>query len=286
MDLRTLSKPWAGSEENRPARISGGLHGKRVLTPIGNVTDLDGVGRVATAIAECREGELLVTTPGEETVHRVDPTQESPGSETHGGPDRDSSAISSFDRRMARQVQRQATKQNADTVVVGGSHDTPLVRRSAVSWLVEHVDCDVLVCNGQPVPEHPASILLAFAGGPHSGLATDVAGCLARAHDAWVDVLHVVETPSAPDASEHAEEYVEAAIDRLSPYESVDTWILEASDAAAALVEQSSYYDLTVLGAPTKGRLERLVFGSTPQKVRSHGDSAVLMVNDGATRQR
>ena len=53
--------------------------------------------------------------------------------------------------------------------------------------------------------------------------------------------------------------------------------MLEADDVAEAIIEQSNYYPLTVLGAPTKGRLRQFVLGSTTQDIRADAQSVVLV---------
>lgn len=53
--------------------------------------------------------------------------------------------------------------------------------------------------------------------------------------------------------------------------------MLEADDVANVIIDQSEYYPLTVLGAPTKGRLRQFVFGSTAQDIRAGAQSAVLV---------
>jgi nucleotide-binding universal stress UspA family protein len=139
--------------------------------------------------------------------------------------------------------------------------------------------CDVAVVNGRASDTDSggvASVLLPVAGGIHSGLATDLARTIATDAGAWVDVLHVV----GPDADEarrkRAETLVESARRRLDRPETTSTWVLESDDVATAITEQSRCYDLTVLGAPTKGRLRRLVGGSTTRVVRAEAESVVL----------
>ncbi|EFW92416.1 cationic amino acid transporter, putative [Haladaptatus paucihalophilus DX253] len=150
--------------------------------------------------------------------------------------------------------------------------------RSVSTRVGGHVDCDVISVGGNHLSTDVTSILVPVAGGPHSGLAVDMARYLAEKHGAWLELLHVV--PSSADERAHtdAEQYIAAANERLGDFSAVDEWILEADDATDAIVDQSQYYDVTVLGAPQKNRLREFVFGSTTADVRSSAYSTVVSV--------
>lgn len=165
---------------------------------------------------------------------------------------------------------------DVDTLVVPGSSSTGRLRRSLADRLAHRVDCDVVTVNGRRGYEGVPSILLAVSGGPHSGLATDVAQRIATDCNAWIDVLHVVPQDASDRERRRAEAYVDAASQRIARPERTTTWILEAEDVTDAIIEQSSYYELTVVGAPTKGRLRQFISGSTNRHVRNNADSVVL----------
>lgn len=167
----------------------------------------------------------------------------------------------------------------ADTLVLPG--EAGGLRRRLVDRLALRADCDVVTVNGRRGFDRPPSMLLAVAGGPHSGVATEVARRVAVDCDAWVDVLHVLP-PDAPwSRRERAREVVDAARRRVDRPATTSTWLLEADDVADAIVEQSRYYELTVVGAPTKGRLRQLVFGSTERSVAANARSVVLSARVG-----
>lgn len=123
-----------------------------------------------------------------------------------------------------------------------------------------------------------SSILVPVGGGPYSELALSLAEVLARANGAWVDVYHVVDPDASPEARRRAEEYVQSCADRLGDFERVDAWVQEAPDVSEAIIEQTGYYDLTVLGSPTKGRLRRFLFGSTTDDVQTDARNTVVTV--------
>jgi nucleotide-binding universal stress UspA family protein len=161
---------------------------------------------------------------------------------------------------------------DSDIIVLGVSSRSgrlTQLRGTRAERIAARTKCDVVSVAARTSPKNVASILVPVAGGPHSGLAVDMARTLQQAYDAWVDILHVVDTEAAQAEHDRAKDYVMAGLDRLDAYETASPWILEAPDVTAAIVEQTAYYDLTVLGAPRTQSLKRLVFGSITDDVRT-----------------
>ncbi len=165
-----------------------------------------------------------------------------------------------------------------DTLVLPKSSDMGLHLRRRVRKLGENAPCNVIAVNGDTGYRSFASILLPIATGPHSGLATDVAGGIAAEIGAYVDILHVIPTEADADRRQQAVECTETAAERIDLPDRANTWILEGDDPAQAIIEQSSYYGMTVIGAPTAGRLHRFVYGSTSQSIRHGANSLVVAV--------
>ncbi|GAB3692632.1 universal stress protein [Halorubrum pallidum] len=165
-----------------------------------------------------------------------------------------------------------------------------------------------------------ASILVAVGPGPHSGATVDVARAVAESTDAWLDLFHVVPDDTmrpasggagdrgGTDAGEDAagtvaeksdsdaesadtgadattgDRLLSAARERLTGFDSVDQWLVEDRTAAGAIVEQSPYYDVVVVGASTTGTVGRFVFGSTTDTVVDEAAVPVVVVEaDGPT---
>ncbi|WP_253737203.1 universal stress protein [Halohasta salina] len=145
---------------------------------------------------------------------------------------------------------------------------------------------DVLTVDGRGETDRIASVLIPIAGGDHSRLAVEAGVAVARANDAAVDLFHVVDGDDSA-ARDRGRVLLEAARDAVATDGvDVDTWLYEAPDAPAAITEQSQYYDLTVMGAPTNGPLERFVFGSTSKQVQREADSPVIVAHaGGGTRE-
>lgn len=265
--------------------VAGDLDGDCILVPLLTPTEpaVTNQIRVATALSRATDAPLYV----------VDPSEATP---TEYGPDRSEEAERELVERAARTISRAGppgflrtrsllngilttTRANdVEALVVPSGTETGFLRQNLTERLALRADCDVVTVNGQHSDDDARSILVAVTGGPHSAAAADVAGRIAADTDAWVDVLHVVSPTATERQRARADAHVEAACDRIGRPERTTSWVLEAPDAAAAIVEQSEYYGLTVLGAPTKGRLRELIAGSTSRTVRHGARSPVVSV--------
>lgn len=176
-------------------------------------------------------------------------------------------------------VADEATDVDADVVTVERpSHESPGagIRRETTDRIVAESPTDTVVTNGCGDLSDLASILVPVAGGPHTELTVRVARALAEHTDAWVELFTVVPTGAGADRRSEGAEYLAKARRHLGEFEEFDTWLYEATDPTAAIAEQSEYYDAIVMGAPTKSRLKRVVFGSTPDSVDESVDIPVI----------
>jgi nucleotide-binding universal stress UspA family protein len=237
-------------------------------------------GAALSVVGADAASESAPAAPGDVAGTTVDPPPDRPADST---PRPDGDVLHTLS--VARDVLRAVRANDVDTLVLpGGSGSrrlTGLVERIAV-----HADCDVVVVNGEPGYEAVPSILLPVAGGPHSGLAADLARAVAADCEAWIDVLHVVDEDASASRRAAADELVDDVSRRIDRPETTTTWVLEADDVAATIADQSRCYGLTVVGAPTKPRLGELLFGSTNHSVRTNARSVVLSVRNGSHRPR
>lgn len=154
-----------------------------------------------------------------------------------------------------------------------------LVRPDLGTRICSSAECDVVVVRGTDRLSEITWVLAPIAGGPHSRLAVEVAAALAREFDASVDLLHVIKPNASVQRREQAECYLATSVERLEDIEQYETRLVEASDVADAIVEESAVYDLTIMGAPTKGRLQQFMRGSTTTDVENVAENAVLTVH-------
>lgn len=290
MGLSPFDPSWLGSDRTAhdEPHIAGALEGDRILVPLldstaARITDQI---RVAATLARATDGSLRVLKPiaspdptgraYRERVGRLDDDLVEWALEGPDPPSARAGRATPYDRQFVRGIRRAVTLHDTDTLVLPGESSGRLLNRKPSERLAALVDCDVVVVDGRSGYGAVPSVLLPIAGGPHSGLAADVARSVAADQDAWIDVLHVVEEGASDRRREAARRYVDAAYRRVGRPETTTTWILEADDADRTIVEQSTYYDLVVIGAPTAGHLTRFVRGSTNRTVRADSRSVVL----------
>lgn len=181
-----------------------------------------------------------------------------------------------FTRDVVGRILRLIRSRDVDSLVLPGKTKSGFLRRSIAERMASAAECDVITVNGESGYESVASILLPVAGGAHTGLAADVAQHIAADTDAWVDILQVVEQDASEDELSRAQELVDDVYHRIARPETTTTWVLESEDVAESIVEQSQYYGLTVIGAPTKGRLRQFIYGSKNRKIRAAAESVVI----------
>jgi nucleotide-binding universal stress UspA family protein len=290
--LRELTASEDDSPDGTPV-VSGRSDGRHVLVPL--LTDavpaLTDQLKVAAALARETDAHLTVINP----IGRFEGTTNAGHRDAVDGDDtalvewaleRTAGPFPQVDgdvvdaRGIVRGVLRAVRRHDVETLVVPGRTKFGRLRKSVAERIAAHADADVVVVNGQAGFRKAASILLPVADGPHSKLAANVAASVAADCDAWVDVLHVVGEDAPATRLDRADELVEDVRRRIGRPETTATWVLEATEITEAIVEQSRYYGLTIIGTPTKGPLRRLIFGSTNASVRANADSVVLSVCD------
>lgn len=154
-----------------------------------------------------------------------------------------------------------------EDVVLGTTID-PVLRRAP---------CDVLVEKVGTQADGVESILLPVAGGRHADLAVEVAGAIASANDAALEVLSVLGHGTTTDDRETARKHVDSAASPLEGIVTVERTIREDDDVVAGIVAAATDHDLVVLGATRRGLLRRRLVGSIPRIVGSHVDLPVIM---------
>ncbi|NKE35464.1 universal stress protein [Natronococcus sp. JC468] len=156
---------------------------------------------------------------------------------------------------------------SAADAVLGTSVD-PVLRRPP---------CDVLVERMGTVADGVERVLVPTVGGPHVGLASDVAAAIAATNGATVTILSVVtgEGPMAdPDA---AQEKVRRTAAQF-PDVPVEQRVVDAPDSAAGILEVAVDHDLIVLGATGTGLVRPPVIGSVADTVAREAECPALIV--------
>ncbi|MCU4716685.1 universal stress protein [Halapricum hydrolyticum] len=172
-----------------------------------------------------------------------------------------------------------------DTFVDACSITSVLVDTEEVSFFsrngsdqADGLDCHTLVGTGMDEFESPSTILVPVDRGPHSGIATRIAEAIATAYGSRVDLFHVIPEDASEDRKDDATKLLDAYSYRIDDRIDVEYHVLRDADPAAAIIDQSQQHDLTVLGAPEKGKLRRFLFGSTADSVVEGGDGEPVLV--------
>ena len=185
-----------------------------------------------------------------------------------------------------------------------GFEERWLLGNSTVDTVVDEAECDVFVENVgvregshalyvpdvedhtvAPLAESEAetidSILLPVGTGPHSALAAEAARAVARAFDASVTVLHVIDPNASGKERSDAKGLLTFAEYILGPEMTSETELREASDPTDIIIEEAQNHDFTSIGSPErKFRLRDLVFKPVQETLVGERDITVLMGRD------
>jgi len=162
---------------------------------------------------------------------------------------------------------------DADLVVFGRGPPEDL--EPAVA---KRVTCDTVVVNERDTLDELRSVLVPIAGGPHTDAVLAVAGDVASAHDAAVELLHVVDEDPSAETTKAAEELLSNGRSSLPSSLTITSTVVEAPDVVDPIRSASAEHDCTVIGAPTKGRLKRFVLDSHAEQITEAARNTVAMV--------
>lgn len=269
VDDPSTETEFEGSGNSEPRR--------RVLYPIIQ-SESDGILHVAAALAAANDAELVVGYVPEETtdfvtksIHEIAKTVFRSSMDSAISVDVTGHELDGSDPASA--ILSAAKAYDIDAIVMGT--DPNSIQRTVANGF----DDDLLVVTNERLLASIASILLPVSPDDRSDAAVDVAGALARASGASVEVVHVV----GPDESspEHADRAFETAVSRLSGIDIVDTRLLSGESVAATVGEESKYHDLTVVEASHRSQLRRRFFGSTAGEIGDRARNTVVTVRPG-----
>ncbi|MGM0605271.1 MAG: universal stress protein [Halobacteriota archaeon] len=184
-------------------------------------------------------------------------------------------------------------KADASALVIGWRerrNRTDAILGSNIDRLVEKAPCDLFIERIGYEADGVDSILLPVAGGPHVRPAAVAAKSIASENDATVQVLSVVASSEASEASDSAREYLETAVLTLAetpgPDVPVRTQLLHDDDVEAAIADAAADHDVVVFGATRQSSIRRRLVGSIPQRVIRRTDGTVILARSGAVVDR
>lgn len=270
------------------------VHDQRILVPVANPATVEQLMRTALDLAEERNAEIEVVSVA--TVPQQTPVSEGRKfvDEEHAVIDqalkfanevRPNVAVSGKIRighDVSQAILNTIKQDNIDLVLMGWrsrGRRRDFVLGSNVDEVVTKARCDVLVERVGPTASDESiggvdSILLPTAGGPHAEFAAEIAHAIARRNNAHIKVMYVRTAES--DNDDKAQSILDSTAAELDDLETV-TEIIDGTDIADAIVEESANHDLTVIGASREGLLQQVVLGAIPEAVGQRSQNTVIM---------
>lgn len=264
----------------------------RLVLPVANPETADGLLQTAGDVARDRELELLV-------VHVIDVPMQSSLEQARGSLETEhretlvsetverartagleASGLVRFSHDVAQSLVHLAEGDDVEAMLLGW-HGRPrgrdVVLGSHVDAVLRDADCDVVVKRIEPDERPVDSVFVPVAGGPHTDFAAEIAGAIARGHDATVELGTVI----APSAAEETVEDARALLARTSPavgaVDSVTETVLRSNEVVVGIVRRTSDHDVTVLGAGGSGFLHRIVADDVAEGVVRRADNDVVL---------
>ena len=168
----------------------------------------------------------------------------------------------------------------ADAMLVGWRgrpRRRDIILGSFLDRVLGEAPCDVFVKRIRTPSRDIGSVLVPVAGGPHCELAAELTCVIASQHDAEVCLLHV-QNPDEDDSQEDAS-------DIFQNYESifadtdirVESTVVRSEHVAGAVTDETTKYDLTILGATRDPFLKRKLIGSVAEGVGRAADGSVIV---------
>jgi nucleotide-binding universal stress UspA family protein len=176
---------------------------------------------------------------------------------------------------------------DADALLVGWRgrpRRRDIILGSFLDRILGEASCDVFVKRIRTPSRDIDSVLVPVAGGPHCGLAVELAGTIAAQHDASVHLLHVTH----PDTDDLTQEDTSALLQNygssLSETNvSVESTTLRSDHVAGAITDETANHDLTILGATRDPFLKRKLVGSVAEGVGRAAASSVILTRKAPT---
>lgn len=262
--------PVTGEESERSLTVASG-----VAAGIGG--DLVALDRRTSAVERLADPtDLLDRGPAERAA-----SADAAGSTDAG----ESAAATGGDDQPAdpvRRVLRGIREAEAELAVLEDADDGGRLSRSVARQVARRARCDSLVITDNEPTRSIASVLVPVDGSPDADAALDAAAALARANDAWIELLRVHD-PDDPAARTRARTLLEGYRSRVGGDVPVQTWLLDDANVRDSIVEQTAHYDVTVIGASATDRVRELLFGSLSRSVARNGENTVVEAHRGPT---
>jgi len=145
---------------------------------------------------------------------------------------------------------------------------------STLDPVIERVPCNVIILkNFEDRPFH--RVLVPVTGGPNGAFALEVGSILVQEKTDELTILTVDTGRKAFDVKQFVEEHKERI--RL-PLDRVTTKVVKSQDVVGAILDESTTYDLVVIGCTAESWLYRLTHETIPAAVAKACPTPIAMV--------
>ncbi|WP_255170313.1 universal stress protein [Natrononativus amylolyticus] len=262
----------------------------RLLVPVANPETTDRLLDTAIDVARDRDLEILVLTviavPPQLALEHARANFDVDDAEgvVHDAVERAQAAGVAatgrvrFGRGVATGIVNVAESEDVETILLGWRgrpRRREIVLGSYIDEVLSEAPCDVLVKRIDRDPGPISSVLVPVAGGPNTEYAAAVAGALARAYDAEIELLTVVSDADEETIADARTLLTETST-ALGAVSSVTETVLEGS-VVETVLERTADHDVTILGAAESGLIRRALVGDVPEAIARDASGAVLM---------
>jgi nucleotide-binding universal stress UspA family protein len=265
----------------------------RVLVPVANPANVDSLIDLACAVAERREGHLVV-------VRVVVVPEQLPPESEEKYVDRERALLDQARRRArehdvpvtslirighsaARAILETARERQVDLILLGWKGHTSTARRilgEITDEVVMRATTDIMLVK-LTGPELPKHLLLPTAGGTHARRAEQYAADIAKSQGGHLTLCSIVP-PDAPEELLESEttrlDAAKQSIAEVTGLEAVDHVILRDRAISDAIVEEGKKHDAVVVGAAGQSFSNQILFGSIPEEVARESEKPVIVI--------
>jgi APA family basic amino acid/polyamine antiporter len=275
-------------EEGKPLEtIIVGSKGYQIMVPVANPQTAPVLVRYANLLASGADAEIfitsIVTVPYQTPLAEAQMFSQEATALVRAVSQRAEAPVQTairYGHNVARGIISAVKERKTDLLILGWRGYTFWEHHAMGSTLdpvIGQAPCDIIVVKpDQNDPDRQIKrILFPVRGiGPHSELAVEVLNLIAERYDAEIMILHVL---GKDKDRTNAREMVESIAEQM-PDVRCRVQIVESTDPAISLFNESKNHDLLLIGATNETRFQRLLFGSVPEVIAKHCPNTVLMV--------
>lgn len=266
----------------------------RILVPISNPQNIQPLAEMAAAIAQEKNGEVIflrvITLPDQLPTtsydNKIIDLEENRLKALRSiTEDRDipSQALIRVGHNVARAILETSRERACDLILLGWkgySTNTERILGSITDAVVTYARTDIMLVklrDDKPIRK----ILLPTAGGEHAQCAEQYGLALAKSLKGALTVCNVAPVESEPSRAAKAQEYLDAAVARLSSTNGSVTYdgkLLRSDNVSQAIIDESADYDAVLLGAAGQSIYPQILFGNIPEEIARKTDKTVIVV--------